>query len=100
VPVSACSESDFLLRFREFTFELFALFKERGKPIRDIGWVNAKKVGGLPKRRFLRRKMGARCIRGQRLDAPYAGCDGAFLDDLNESDFAGRARMGAPAQLD
>ncbi len=63
LPISTCSECNFLFRIRQFALELFALFKQRSKPARDLGGMNPQKICGLPKRRILNCQMVARRIR-------------------------------------
>ena len=70
-------------------FDLAAQFGHRG----------LEGSGRLRKRRLDALRPAERARAGHRLDASDAGCDTAFRDDLEQTDIAGAAHMGAATQL-
>src|SRR5581483_2776592 len=98
-PGAAAAHGKGATRVREIALELLALVEERLDALRGFGRAGSERGGDLAQRLFLLAHKGFGAGTGDDLDAAEAGADRALAHDLEQSDVAGAAHMGAAAEL-
>ena len=96
----AAAKRKLALRLGKLLLELPPLIENRGEPVDHLVGRYLEQLGRLAHALILLGEVASRALPGQRLDAADAGGDGAFANDLEETDIAGAVHMGAAAELD
>ena len=86
-------------RLGEIAFQTPTLLQEALDAPRHVRRLGLEERGGLTKDPFALSQIVHRDAGGQGLDPAHAGGDGAFRDDLEETDVAGAPDVGAAAKL-
>ena len=87
------------LEFLQLLLELAAALHQLADFLFDVIAAASDQIGDPPQRILTGAQPGQRTLTGHRLDAPHAGGDTGLGDDLQQTDIAGAADMGAATEL-